>query len=374
MSKNVNPFFVYGYAGPKYFCDRVSETEQLISALKNGRNVTLLSPRRMGKTGLIMRVFDEIKKRDKNSACFYVDIYPTRSLEDFVILLGKVVLGTLDGLGKKALNAAVSVFKSCKLTMSVDPVTGNLQPALDFHPKETKNTLSDIFSYLKNSERECFIAVDEFQQISEYGDETVEALLRSYVQFCPNVHFIFSGSKHHLMSEMFSSVGHPFYRSTEMFHLYAIEKKAYYEFANGWMKKAEINLPRDCFDALYERLEGHTWYMQAVLNRLYEMAPKVVCLDDVNMCIRKIMVSEMDIYQRMQNVLTFNQNRLLLSIALAGCVSAINSGEFVKNSGLKTASCVNRALEYLLDKEYVMQTPKGYVVYDKFFALWLKGM
>ena len=153
----------------------------MISALKNGRNVTLLSPRRMGKTGLIMRVFDEIKKRDKNSACFYVDIFPTRSLDEFVALLGKSVLGALDGLGKKMLNAAVSTFKSCKLSVSVDPVSGSPQPALDFQPKETKNTLAEIFEYLKNSDKECFVAIDEFQQITYYKDKKVEELLRGKI-------------------------------------------------------------------------------------------------------------------------------------------------------------------------------------------------
>lgn len=374
MSDSFNPFFIYGYGGSKYFCDREQETEQLISSLKNGRNITLLSPRRMGKTGLVLRVFDEIKKRDKTAACFYVDIFPTRSLENFVAFLGKAILGTLDGLGKKALNAAIAAFKSCKLSVSVDPVTGLPQSGLEFQSKDAKNTLQEIFDYLKNADRECFVAIDEFQQIAEYEDDNVEALLRSYIQFCPNVHFIFSGSKHHLMSEMFSSVEHPFYRSTEMFHLYAIDENAYYEFANGWMKKAKISLPKDVFHDLYERLEGHTWYMQAVLNRLYEIAPKKVCQDDVNMCVTKIMMSETDIYQRMQNILTSNQNALLIAIAYEGCVKTVNSGEFVRKSGLKTASSVNRALEFLLDKEYVMQTPKGYVVYDRFFALWLKGL
>ena len=48
-----NPFLVYGYEGPYYFCDREEETRKLVSALANGRNVTLAAPRRIGKTGLI---------------------------------------------------------------------------------------------------------------------------------------------------------------------------------------------------------------------------------------------------------------------------------------------------------------------------------
>lgn len=33
----INPFVVGGYVSPRYFCDRVAETENLIRNLINGR-------------------------------------------------------------------------------------------------------------------------------------------------------------------------------------------------------------------------------------------------------------------------------------------------------------------------------------------------
>ena len=42
--KLVNPFIYQGYESPEYFCDREAETATLLSHLKNGRNVTLISP------------------------------------------------------------------------------------------------------------------------------------------------------------------------------------------------------------------------------------------------------------------------------------------------------------------------------------------
>lgn len=68
--KNIptNPFLITGYQGPDYFCDREKETASLMSALKNGRNITLISPRRMGKTGLIKNVF--IIRKTKCSPLF----------------------------------------------------------------------------------------------------------------------------------------------------------------------------------------------------------------------------------------------------------------------------------------------------------------
>ena len=54
---NRNPFLTSGYESPEYFCDRVAETKDLIEALENDRNVTLMAPRRYGKTGLVENVF-----------------------------------------------------------------------------------------------------------------------------------------------------------------------------------------------------------------------------------------------------------------------------------------------------------------------------
>ena len=51
-----NPFLVRGYAGPKFFCDRAAETDRLVSSLENDRDVTLIAPRRYGKTGLVHNV------------------------------------------------------------------------------------------------------------------------------------------------------------------------------------------------------------------------------------------------------------------------------------------------------------------------------
>ncbi|MBF4213444.1 ATP-binding protein, partial [Pseudomonas donghuensis] len=76
---------------------------------------------------------------------------------------------------------------------------------VDVSPTEEESTLKEIFDYLGSSEKRCYIAIDEFQQIAEYPEKGVEALLRSYIQFLPNVNFIFAGSKQHVMQEMFTS-------------------------------------------------------------------------------------------------------------------------------------------------------------------------
>ena len=71
-----NPFLTYGYNGPEYFCDRVEETKRLTSLLMNGNHVALMSPRRMGKTGLIRHCFAQ-QELQKDYYLFLVDILGT---------------------------------------------------------------------------------------------------------------------------------------------------------------------------------------------------------------------------------------------------------------------------------------------------------
>jgi AAA+ ATPase superfamily predicted ATPase len=87
-----NPFIYEGYEGPDYFCDRAEETEELIANLQNGRNTTLVSPRKIGKTGLIHHAFNRIKQQDKDAVCIYIDIFHTQNQYDFVQTLGKAIV------------------------------------------------------------------------------------------------------------------------------------------------------------------------------------------------------------------------------------------------------------------------------------------
>lgn len=368
-----NPFLVYGYNGPGYFCDREQETAKIISALHNERNLTLIAPRRMGKTGLIKNVFHRIGEEQKEILCFYLDIYSTRDLKAFVQLLAQTVLGSLDTFSQSALRKLTSFFKSCRPLISMDERTGMPTVTIDFVPEQAEQTLKEIFDYIAHSGKRCYIAIDEFQQITEYPEQGVEALLRSYIQFVPNARFIFAGSKMHLMEEMFTSAKRPFYQSTQLMVLKEIPQDTYYAFANRFFEEVQRDLPQAAFKYLYKLVDGHTWYVQVILNRLYEIGEKLISTELVDEAICNILEEQEPIYQSNLNLLTANQVGILKAIATEGCVKSINSNEFIRKHQLKTPSSVNVALKSLLNKELLYITPDGYIVYDRFMGRWLKG-
>lgn len=229
-----NPFLITGYISPAYFCDRIEETKKILEALANGRDITLISPRRYGKTGLIKHSFHTIQQSNPTIKCIYIDLFSTKNMDDLIGLFAGKVIEELNNPKEKTLRNIGNIFKNMRPVITYDAMTGqpSLSVTIDKNIGKEKN-LDEIFEYLKNQSFTCYIAFDEFQQISNYPEKGVEALLRSYIQFLPNVQFIFSGSMMHTMQEMFLSPKRPFFQSTQIMTLEPIEKAVYYEFAKN---------------------------------------------------------------------------------------------------------------------------------------------
>lgn len=372
IDKPKNPFLIVGYRSPEYFCDREKETDTIVEALENERNVTLISPRRMGKTGLIKNVFYLMQQSDATAACFYMDIFATQNLHDFVSLFAKATLGRLDTVSQSMVKSFFSFFKCCRPIMTSDEITGIPTFSLDFVPERSEETLKEIFGYLDQSGKQCYVAIDEFQQVIDYPEKGVEALLRSYIQFANNVHFIFSGSKKHLMEYIFSSVKRPFYHSTQKMFLERIPADIYYRFAQQHFIENEKELPEDVFMYIYNQMDGHTWYVQCLLNRLYSYSQGQLSKEGVCHIIEDILQEEEYTYQTYFQLLTANQIQLLKAIAGEGLAKEINSIAFLKKYNLKGTSSVNTALKTLIEKEFVLKTSEGYIVYDRFMNRWLR--
>ena len=123
-----NPFVVGKYLSDKYFCDRETETEFLRKQMTNGRNVALISPRRLGKSGLIRHLFNQHDIRE-HYYVFFVDIYATSSLAEFVYLLGKEIYEVLKPLPTVWKEKFFQLMTSLRVGFKLDPMTG--LPGLD---------------------------------------------------------------------------------------------------------------------------------------------------------------------------------------------------------------------------------------------------
>ena len=369
----INPFITTGYAGAAYFCDREQETADITRMLVNGNNVALISPRRYGKTNLIRHCFAQPEIAEKYYT-FVIDIYSTKSVADLVHRLGLSILEALKPLGRKAWEKFITVLSSVRSGISYD-ISGNPSWMMSIGDITTPTTtLEEIFYYLEHADKPCIVAIDEFQQITHYGDERIEATLRTHVQQCTNTHFIFSGSQLHLMGQMFTSPARPFYQSVSIYNLPLLPEDKYVEFCVRLFEEYGKHLSQDVPHALYERFGGVTYYMQRVMNELFSrtLTDGICTAENIEEAIHYIILTSASTYEDLMYQLPEKQSLVLRAIAKEGKAQNLTSGKFIKRHGLLSASSVKSAVPALLDKGLITSDKGVYQVYDKFLELWLQ--
>ncbi len=370
-----NPFIITGeYISEEYFCDREFETKVLIDNICNGRNTVLVSPRRMGKSGLIGHTFaqDDICS---NFRTFNIDLYAASSLSEMILFLGQAITDSLKSKEKKIWDNFFSFAKSLRAGLKVNPVSGEVCFDLSLGEiTRPKDSLQEIFAYLESSEIPCVVAIDEFQQITEFPEKNVLELLRTYVQKCKKTLFIFSGSKRRLMDKLFNSPSEPFYMSCTPLYLDPIVEDKYFSFTSDHFTRAGKSISEESFHYLYELLEGHTWYMQRVLNELYARTGQgcSATREDIETVLEYIIKLSAMAFEEQFSGISSTQKQVLIAIAREGKAESVTSMTFVKKHSLKSPSTVQSAIKTLYDNETVTKVQNAYQITNRFFAFWMR--
>lgn len=369
-----NPFIITAdYYGPEYFCDRQAETEALESNIANGRNTVLISSRRMGKSGLIAHVFNRAFVKS-NFKTFSIDLYPTSSLAEMILLLAKEITGPLKTKGQSLLESFLGIVKSLRPGFKVDPVTGQFVFDLSLGEiVKPVDSLKEIFQYLEGSEVPCLVSMDEFQQIAEYPDNNVLELLRTYVQKCKHTWFIFAGSDRRMMEKLFNNPSEPFYMSCSPLYLDAIQYENYLAFARHHFEAAGKSLQEESFKQVYELFDGHTWYVQRLMNEMFawtkpgEVADAQMASDALTFVIKTYART----FQEQMSSYPEAQKQLLIAIAKDGQAQQVTSVAFCKKHSMKSPSTVQSALRVLHDKGIVRKDGNSYSVTNRLLGIWL---
>ena len=369
-----NPFIITAdYYGPEYFCDRQAETEALESNIANGRNTVLISSRRMGKSGLIAHVFNRAFVKS-NFKTLSIDLYPTSSLAELILLLAKEITGPLKSKGQSLLESFLGIVKSLRPGFKVDPVTGQFVFDLSLGEiVKPVDSLKEIFQYLEGSEVPCLVSMDEFQQIAEYPDNNVLELLRTYVQKCKHTWFIFAGSDRRMMEKLFNNPSEPFYMSCSPLYLDAIQYENYLAFARHHFEAAGKSLQEESFKQVYELFDGHTWYVQRLMNEMFawtkpgEVADAQMASDALSFVIKTYART----FQEQMSSYPEAQKQLLIAIAKDGQAQQVTSVAFCKKHSMKSPSTVQSALRVLHDKGIVRKDGNSYSVTNRLLGIWL---
>lgn len=367
-----NPFILSGYISKEYFCDRERETAKIVDAIQNNRNITLFSQRRVGKTSLIHHVFNTLKL-DKNNKCIYLDILASTSLNEFINVFGNSVINAIESKPEKFFKKVKDLFSNLRPVISIDSLTGSPSFQLTIDSKhEAEKSIEGIFNYLKSQKKRIVIAIDEFQQVAQYPEKNVEALLRTNIQKLTNTVFLFSGSKKHLLLSIFEDKNRPFYKSTQLIELDKIEKQVYSDFIINHFSKSDKKISKQQCDQVLEWTNIQTFYVQYICNRIFGKNIKQISESIINETLIEILKEQEITFINYRNLLTDYQWKIIRAIAAEGQVKSVLSKNFITKHKLNTPSSVKTAVDSLIAKEILVNDNSGYYVQDILFQRWLE--
>jgi AAA+ ATPase superfamily predicted ATPase len=373
-SETDNPFIVLGYEGPDYFCDREDEINRLYLNMNNGINTTLISIRRMGKTGLVHHFFHRLSGEGKVDTLF-VDLFETKNLEGFT---GKFASAIFEKFPeRKTFGEKLWDFiKGFQPVITYNALTG--QPEIKFNftdISDCERSLKNLFLFLEKQDTPILIAFDEFQQISEYPETNTEAILRTIIQTLKNQRFIFSGSRKHIIAEMFLNANRPFFSSTQMMDLEAINRKEYNDFIRTHFFKHDKEISAETVDFILDWTYTHTFYTQFLCNQVFLLPEKNITLSHVKWVCNRILRDNDATFAQYRTLLSPIQWSLLTAIAREDGTGSLSGASFLNKYHL-SASGARRALTALLEKEMIFPQATResviYHVYNRFLTRWLQ--
>lgn len=373
-----NPFVIKSYESKDLFCDREEELQLMLRNCVNQSDMTLISQRRMGKTGLIYRLFDELHEARPDIHTIYLDIFASRSIDDFIKLLAEAAMKSF--LPKTSMGDKLLTFiKSLRPQLSFDNITGEPQLQIAYQTVHEKEyTLRGLFDFLDSQHEPIVMAIDEFQQIREYPEQNMEALLRTYIQQTHHQTFIFCGSKKHLMADIFTNEKKPFYSSTTFVSLGKISEESYSAFIRQLMGRGQRSITDEALQFILDWTRRHTYYTQQLCHTVYANGNSTVGIDDVKSACQQIMKQGEAVWLQYRQMLTDKQWDYLIAVAKEGSIQQITSSEFLKKHKIGSPSVSRRLADALCEKGLLNDdvTLNGtiYSVSDVFLSHWMERL
>lgn len=370
----VTPFPTFGYFGPSYFCDREEELENLTLNFRGNQPTLLLGIRRLGKTGLLHHFIHHL---NEGQVGIYVDLQDASNLRETVAKLSEAIINAFPQ--EKKYQTLWNTIKKLRPSISFDEFTGMPQVSLGLtSEQEAEQSLSSLLDSLCSRPERIALILDEFQQVINFKDMHVESVLRSEIQCHPKLHYIFSGSKTHLLSRIFHEANRPFYGMVDSLHLTKLNPEVYASFITGTFQKAGKDLPPALAHQIVEWTSTHTYYTQFVCNQLFLSSQEKVTDKDLKAVQERIIRSQAQDFFQIKDLLSPGQWRVLTAICIEKKLFQPNAREIVDKYKLGNTTAIRKAINVLLDKQliHVAFTPLGEKYYQSsqpFLAHWINS-
>lgn len=373
-----NPFIFGDVVKGEYFTNREEEIKELTSDLSSGQNILLFSPRRYGKTSLILKVLDNFKK--EGIIPVYLDLFRITSVHSLI----KIYTAAITQATATKLDETVQFLKTNFPTIIPKLAIKTSEPAkfeFDFEAakKDIDKVLDDLYDLPQKMaakrKRQMVVVFDEFQEITSLN-LPIERSMRAKIQHHDKVAYCFMGSKRHLLDELFSDKNRPLYRIAKPVPLGKIKPEKLKNFIRVRLKSVGMNIDTDLIGELLKITVCHPYYTQQLCHEIFNVCFSkkeiyTITVKDIELAKDKCISAQSYAYSTIWDSLTGKQKDLILALTL-NPEANIYSQEFLSRHELGMPATVQTAVKALEKKGLLDRANGSYSISDVFFIEWIK--
>lgn len=369
-----NNLFVFGKTvSGDAFTDRESETKKLVSNFQYGVNTFIVSPRRWGKTSLVMKVKSLVE--GTKLRVVYVDVQRCRSREEFCERFASAVLSQTASKMDEWLDNAKSFLNrfSFGVNTSADP-SAEISLKLNISPKD--QSMEDLLQLperiAKKKGIRIVVCIDEFQQIGLYADTLkFQTELRSVWQHHELTSYCLFGSKKHMMEALFDDTSKAFYKFGDIFYLQRIPTDYWVKYITAKFRQEGKTILRKQAVSIVEMVEGNSSYVQQLSWYVFQRTNKKVSDNILNEAFRELVNQCNDVFEIKTESLTAYQVNFLRALS-DGIHTNLSSSPVIQQYNLGSSANVSIIKKSLMDKDLIVVDNKEIHLSDPIMGAWLK--
>jgi len=290
-----NPFYFGEAVTGENFTNRVSEIHRLKVELRGGHNVFLISPRRYGKTSLIIKVLEHLK--EERLFTFYMDLYKVASLRELLESYARGVARAFTTRLERFSGFVKEVFPRLrpKIIIGSDGIP-TIEIDINLKDRELLGSFEEVLDVpakIAGRRKKNFVVVfDEFQEILNFKGEKIEKLMRACFQHHHNVSYLFAGSKRHIIYSLASDPNRAFYKLGDIMNLQKIDPAEMKLFLKKHFSEGPIEIEESVLDHILEVTENIPYNVQYLCHHLW------------NWCLEGKKIENEDVMAVVDNIIT----------------------------------------------------------------------
>lgn len=371
-----NPFIFGQAVQGRNFANRITEIRELLTDLRERQRVFLISPRRYGKTSLILNVLSRLKREGFYVA--YIDLYKAFSLKRFVELYAQAISSAAETKIEKAVRVIRDILPGLRPRIEIG-TNGTPAISLDYVAPERDmlRVLDEVYEMpeklaLKRKKR-FIIAFDEFQEVRNFNGEIIEKGMRASFQHHSNVSYLFAGSKTHILLNMVMNRSKAFYKMGKIMWLGKMPREEFGKFIMSQFERTGFSIKSKAIDRILDIAEDIPYNAQRLSHEIWSLClnKRQVGLGDVERALVKILDESQAVFIPIWDRLTLHQRQALHAIANYGG-RTLFSKKFVSEHHLGALSSLQTSLRLLTKREILDKENGNYIFTDVFFKEWIK--